>query len=595
MSRSTRAPLPFEGDPDCDASPNSSPKAMTPPTLAGSTPRALGAYYTPPTAAQFLARWALRNRGDRVLEPSMGAGVFLQALQLEDARRRLASSMWGVEMALDTYESTVESGLILRDQAICSDFLDVDPFEVDAVIGNPPYVRCRHLSDIQFSRALAVAERVLQEPMDPSGSVWMAFVLHAAEFLVRGGRLALVLPYDLTYVRYARPLWRFLGEQFGALSVIRVHERMFPEILQETVLLLADDYGDRTASVSFEAYESVARLEANRPNITSQIMLDGVVAGDRAFLEALLSDEAKDLLSGRIEQLTVPARHLVTFNIGYVCGDKNFFHPSASTIEAYDVPSRSLRPTLTSSRQLRGAGIRTGSLPSEGISRLFLPSLSQPLTKGEQDYVHHGESLGVSQRYRCRIRDPWYITPGVRVPDVIVPVFTEKPALLMNDARVVASNSLLCGYLKDTTAERLVSAWFTSLTLLQLELEVHSLGGGVMVLVPREAGNVRLPRVGAVDEGRLDSLHHLLCDEKMDLAFSSGDEPVLIDVLGFSRGEVSVIEEAAGALAHWRTAARSGAADAAVSSKDIQEQQAALEGFDHAIGERRHVEVAVRH
>ena len=30
--------------------------------------------------------------------------------------------------------------------------------------------------------------------------------------------------------------------------------------------------------------------------------------------------------------------------------------------------------------------------------------------------------------------------------------------------------------------------------LLQCELEVHSLGGGVLVVVPREAGNIRIPR-----------------------------------------------------------------------------------------------------
>src|SRR5690349_24006721 len=46
--------------------------------------------------------------------------------------------------------------------------------------------------------------------------------------------------------------------------------------------------------------------------------------------------------------------------------------------------------------------------------------------------------------------------------------------------RSVASNSLLCGYLRpgvDTAG--FAAGWYTSLTLLHAELEVHSLGGGV--------------------------------------------------------------------------------------------------------------------
>ena len=43
-----------------------------------------------------------------------------------------------------------------------------------------------------------------------------------------------------------------------------------------------------------------------------------------------------------------------------------------------------------------------------------------------------------------------------------------------------------------TAGSRLVSSWYSPLTLLSAELEVHSLGGGVMVAVPREADAIRI-------------------------------------------------------------------------------------------------------
>ena len=529
------------------------------PTLAASTHRALGAYYTPSVAVESLVRWTLRNPGDRVLEPSMGDGAFLAGLARESERRRLDAEVWGVEMAADTFASTVTDGLVQPHRALRRDFLEVDPFEVDAVIGNPPYVRLRHLPANEAARALRLSAAVLGEPMDPSGSIWMPFVLHAAQFLSRGGRMAYVLPFDLTYVRYARPLWSFLGRHFGSLRVVRVHERMFPEILQEVVLLFADDFGGTTTEVTFEAYRTLDQLATGAADVRAALQLGDVVSGNRVFLEALMPTSARSLLHQGLAQQLIPAREVVTFNVGYVCGDKGFFHPDATVIERHSMPRSSLRTTLTSSRQLTGGGLHTSSLAPGRHDQLFLPPMDGALTDGEQAYVDLGTDAGVSQRYKCRIREPWYVTPGVRVPDVVVPVFTERPALVVNDAGMVASNSLLCGHLRSGTADALACAWYTSLTLLQLEMEVHSLGGGVMVLVPREAGSLRLPRLArSLGDDHLARIHGALVAGDTDGAFTTGDQPVLQAMLGLSPHDVSSIRAAADELAFWRTSARRG-------------------------------------
>ena len=154
------------------------------------------------------------------------------------------------------------------------------------------------------------------------------------------------------------------------------------------------------------------------------------------------------------------------------------------------------------------------------------------------------------------MRDPWYVTPGVRVPDVIVPVFTERPAMLANDGGLVASNSLLCGYLRTGRVESLLSAWFTSLTVLQFELEVHALGGGVLVFVPREAGNLRLPVVPST-AAHIERLHELLLSGRIDDAFAAGDDGVLRRRLGLGESACRLIREAVETLVSWRTAARS--------------------------------------
>lgn len=518
----------------------------------------LGAYYTPHSAAEYIADWAIRADEERVLEPSFGDGIFLRAVA-GSAERKSCNNVKLVGVEIDGAASNrVASELRGQDvEVLHSDFLDVSPFMVDAVIGNPPYVRLRKLAQNQRENAMKVSREVMGEEMDPAGSLWMPFILHSLRFLGEGGRLAFVLPYDFTYVRYARSLWRTLGQNFGFLCVLRTHERLFPEILQDVVILLADDFGGRTTEVHYQAFERLQDLYDRALIVNERIKLDALIRGERSFLEALLSSELRQLIHQRLPSFTCPVRDIFTFNIGYVTGDKNFFHPSRSVIEQYQLPLQSLQKTITSTRMLRKAGLKSSLLREAQIDHLFLPDPSN-LTDGELRYIAIGEEVGVSKRYKCEIRDPWYVVPGVKVPDVVLSVFSERPVLLINDGRLVASNSLLCGYRSNNTSEEeLAMGWYTSLTLLYCELEVHALGGGVMVMVPREAGNIRVPTGLEVDAEHLYRVSKLLSSGMVEDAYKAGDEKVLVSQLGLSAEDTEIIRNGVEILAHWRTSARS--------------------------------------
>ena len=74
-------------------------------------------------------------------------------------------------------------------------------------------------------------------------------------------------------------------------------------------------------------------------------------------------------------------------------------------------------------------------------------------------------------------------------------VFGELPRLLINDGLLPASNSILIGRFKAPfPAEEFLMLWYSSITRLGIELSVHSLGGGVLVMVPREGDSVMMPK-----------------------------------------------------------------------------------------------------
>lgn len=511
--------------------------------------KALGAFYTRQDAAHYLASWALRDRRDVILEPSAGDGTFIAAANdVAESREWEPPRVLASEISSAAAADLVLRSLIPSDLLHNGDFLTGPARPADAVIGNPPYVRLRALATDQATAALAVTRAAMGQPMSASGSVWMAFVCRAIQHLKPTGRLALVLPWDFTYVRYARQLWGHLGQSFDSLRVVRIRERIFADLGQDVLLLFADGYGGRTSTVQFQAHRTVEHLNAQTPEVSATIEIGRIVAGRRAFQEALLPAGVLDVLR-QAERFTVPVRDLVTFNIGYVCGDKSFFHPSDPAL----LPAGSLRPALNNSRRLRGKGLRTQHLPASAQAVLWLPG--ETLTHAETAYERTGRTAGVHRRYKCQVREPWYRVPGVQVPDLVMSVFAHRPTLLINDGQHVASNSFLCGYLKpgrreDGDAETFAAGWYSTLTLLNAELEVHSLGGGVLVLVPNEAGNIRVPGPGIVPKSALAAVDAALRRGDFDAAYQAGDAAISERI---GREGLELLRAGVRALERWRS------------------------------------------
>jgi adenine-specific DNA-methyltransferase len=108
-----------------------------------------------------------------------------------------------------------------------------------------------------------------------------------------------------------------------------------------------------------------------------------------------------------------------------------------------------------------------------------------------------------------------------------------------------------------------LARWYTSLTLLQIELEVHSLGGGVRVFVPNEAGAIRLPARARASPHLLQRADALVRGGAVAAAYRTGDEPVLERQLALSQAEIELIRDGIAVLAWWRNSSRAGRVAAA--------------------------------
>jgi hypothetical protein len=337
--------------------------------------------------------------------------------------------------------------------------------------------------------------------------------------------------------------------------VVRLYEDFFPSVDVETVLLFVEGKGGSTDSINYRVYETICDLFEDKCVVDVSIAVDDVVTNKKPFTSSLMPERQSELLDairgrGLLESVFGYCKH----RIGYVCGDKRFFHPDEATRAAYGLSDVNFRPTILNSKEINGGtGIGICVFEGDCSSKLYYPIR---IGDGDEAYIRAGESCGVSRKYKCMKRKPWYVTPNVETPDVILSVFGDVPKLVLNKGAYAVSNSLLCGSLRHgVDPMNYICRWYNSLTLLSIELNVHSLGGGSLVLIPGEADSLEL--VKPLPEDAVGYVFRQLDDVmkggKTQEVYCRGDELVLKEIMGLSDEDVSSIREALASLRRWRS------------------------------------------
>lgn len=463
--------------------------------------KALGAYYTDDAVAQVIARWAVQG-GDRVLDPSCGDGVFLRAACAQTSHS--PRIVVGVEISESQSEET-RAGLAPDDrvQIVRSDFFDYYAEPFDAVVGNPPFIRYQAFTGESREKALfrCAAAGVRLNRLCSS---WAPFVIAAGEMLREGGRMGFVLPVELLHAGYAKPVLHYLNASFDSVTLITFEQRLFPDLSQDALVLLASGKGRRCNALLHVEAKNIAYIAAGGNEFPGRrVDPEAYLTGGRRIKETLVdpaSTAALDVLLSSENAFRLGKR--MRADIGYVTGANEFFHLTKSEASARRIPPRFLSPTVYRGGSLAGLAYRVDDWDTgngEGTSGYLLriPADAR-LTLGVERYLEEGVAQGFDRRYKCRVRKPWYTVPHVYWPEAFLTSMSgERPSIVVNDANVLASNSLhiLRSVDGNCDARAIALGWLSSITALSIEIEGHALGGGMLKLEPTEAERVIVPNL----------------------------------------------------------------------------------------------------
>ncbi|MGA9630881.1 MAG: N-6 DNA methylase [Candidatus Acidiferrales bacterium] len=523
--------------------------------------KVLGAFYTADSVARFLVRWAIRKAEDAILDPSCGDGVFLQAAaeRIHDLGNT-RPQIWGVDVDPGALRSSrIRSSAHLLE----ANFFAVRPGDippVDALVGNPPFIRYQTFNGKQREDALKCALNAGVE-LPKLCSSWAPFIVHAATFLRPGGRMGMVAPAELIHAQYAREVLRFLLRRFGRVTVRMFQKKMFQELSEDTVLLLCENFGEpcHWFSVTPGACIEDARLDEEE---TIPVDIEAIKSGKHRLSRYLLPARARHLYEGiALEKCVVRLGDAADVGIGYVTGCNNYFHLAVDEAKVWRLPSRYLAPAVLSLGDFQGTVFRRSDwkrvLSSGGKTHLLrVPPLKfEELPSGLAQYIAHGRERRIAEHFKCRVRDTWYSVPHVRIGDAFLSYMSgASPKLVRNGSGFVAPNTLhIVRFASGWKWKPFVAGWHSSLTRLSCEIEGHPLGGGMLKLEPSEAERVLVALPVPQDAaGLVKQLDCLLRAEDFLAAQSLADDSVLRRRIGLSKSECVVLRDAADKLGNWR-------------------------------------------
>ncbi|MGI0132288.1 MAG: Eco57I restriction-modification methylase domain-containing protein [Thermoplasmata archaeon] len=424
---------------------------------------------------------------------------------------------------------------------------------MDSVVGNPPYIRYHGFQgDARASAAVAVAHHGIR--LTDLTSSWAPFVVHATSFLRPRGRLAFVLPGELLYVDYAKAVRDFLSVAYSSVSIIAFNERVFPGVLADTLLVLAEKQGPMSG-LSVVRLRNLAELpeEGTPLGLTARVPFN---KDDAKWSHLMLPSDARlayHSLTG-LEGVSRLGKHFCV-DIGVVSGNNDFFLLTQDQLKQSDIPRTDVTPCLSSSRHLLGTRIgerELAEIQQSGQRSWLLNLAGKPrLSAATKAYLSKGDRAGATEGYKTHSRRRWYEVPSVYAPDAFMSYFiSEAPRFTTNDVGATSTNTIHRMRRvpeSDTETSTSVLSCYSTLTRLSAEVEGRSYGGGVAKLETKEAENLLIvvPNEGSKRElSKIEArIHSLLREHHTTKAAEVVDEILLEGQLGLTARGVRLLKE----------------------------------------------------
>jgi adenine-specific DNA-methyltransferase len=433
-----------------------------------------GSYYTPSYLASFISKKVLSHFENRtrmsILEPSAGDGAFISELEKEEriSINLTALDINEVELKLASEKWNKKTGSFVK-----TDFLEYSTTKkYSCVIGNPPYVKKNILTSkqIELSKQIHSNENLTEASVK---NIWATFLVKANTLLSKNGVLAFVLPSELLQVKFAEEIREYLKKEFEKIEIFTFNDLMFECKGQDTIVLFAY----KKAAEKGEFFTNISSKESLIKNSftlrNNNLLVESKVKWTHHFLT---SDELTFIDNLKKELKTVD--DYSNSRPGIVTAANKFFIIDKETEKQYNL-AKYTKPIIQKGLFVNGSVV-FGDKDIQKLqddkrpTKLLQLNDNDKISKKLREYLDIGELEEIPNRYKCRIRNNWYVIPNIaEKPEAF---FFKRshlfPKLLKNNSNAFVTDSAYkVGMRNGYDLDSFIYSFYNTLTLLLSELD----------------------------------------------------------------------------------------------------------------------------
>lgn len=543
--------------------------------LADKTARRLGAIYTPPDFAQLLVSWAIQRPEQKVLDLGVGEGIFVFAayrrlMELGASAPEAQAQLYGTEIDLSTYDRFLElsQALDARFPGLQhADFLDTDFPSVDAIVGNPPYIRRIYLKNVDLVRRKVFAKNqfVNEDDIPRLTDLYVYFLLYAVSFLKPNGRLGVITADSWLNVGYGESFKKFLLQHFEIESLISLDRRVFDNAQVKPVLILATrkERTDPNKYIHFVRVKNnlpvrILQRSWNKPDIEiadiARFKIKScTLQANRPWSIHFKAPKIYEELASH--SLMIPVAHLAETRIGLQTLAKDFFVLTPEQAKLAQIEKEYLDPLAQSPRYFSDPIIEIGTEPpfcilccSKRKEELCGTHILEYILQGESKEVGvRGKGTTVigyqnKERIKKSSRIPWYNLKtslqqrgraSILIPRLAYRTFT----VVWNKAKFVPGElfiEFLPLPLPGIDPEVYLAILTSSVTEIMLRAHAQVYGGGTYNINPGQIKKVPILNVNLLRTRQKEDLEQAYTQYLSDVDHDrSGIDEVVCKILGF--------------------------------------------------------------
>jgi type I restriction-modification system DNA methylase subunit len=519
--------------------------------------REMGEYYTPPAVCDLITELTIDDAADTVLDPGCGSGGFLisayhrlDGLLAEStaSHSRVLSQLHGFDINRFPAHLTAIN-LAIQDLGSftdnvnieVSDFFNISPDsfrfrreavdtggssaqsglvqgigKVDAVVGNPPYIRGRDIAE--KSRVRDHLSEVDGEFISRRMDVYGYFISHSTTFLTDGGRLGFITSDRWLDTGYGADLQQFILDHYKVDAIIKFDTQTFADALVgASILLLTKEPKERERDAN-----TVKFLRIREPmqideiaSVVRQDLNSNKMVNDPEY--RLITQHQVDLCEQEkwnVHFLAPPVyfdiighsdiielQDIANLESGHKSGANKFFFAKKQDWEDlglndYTMPLLKATGQLSRIRFDEDDAQEWGCLDINSLIETASESISSRyedvdmaeavkkwlLEQGHRtlvDYIEQGEEKGFHERPSTSSRDVWFSLGELERPDIVMTDFTWRVnRTVWNQAKATSTNQFYNLSPKEQIPEKVLGGILNSrLAWLMVELQGRRAGG----------------------------------------------------------------------------------------------------------------------